>query len=334
MSRGRIGITTTVPVEAIFAAGYEPVDLNNVFITDQRSYSLVRQAESVGLPRNSCSWIKGIHSVATRGNRLKAVVGVTQGDCSNTQALLEVLHSAGVHVIGFAYPTDGDRVALKRELDKFLRALGTSWPDATEVKRTLDSVRQAAHEIDRMTVTGLFSGEENHLALVNCSDFKGDYEAFKRELDLLIKSRRQRGRPSRADVRLGFVGVPPVFSDLYSTVESMGADIVYNEVQHQFSMPEATSDLTEQYAVYTYPYGIARRLGPVRREANARRLDGIIHYVQSFCFHHIEDVVVRRTLKDMPVLTLEGDKPGPLDGRSRLRVEAFIETLREGRHNV
>lgn len=323
-----------MPVEAIFAAGYQPVDLNNVFITDERRYALVRQAESVGLPRNSCSWIKGIHSIATRRNGLKAVVGVTQGDCSNTQALLEVLRSAGVRVIGFAYPTDGDPVALKRELDKFLRTLGTSWQDAMEVKKALDTVREAAHEIDRMTVAGLFSGEENHLALVNCSDFKGDYQAFKRELDMLIKSRRRQERPSPRDVRLGFVGVPPVFSDLYSSVESMGADIVYNEVQHQFSMPEPTTDLTEQYAAYTYPYGIARRLEAVRREARERRLDGIIHYVQSFCFHHIEDVVVRRTLDNMPVLTLEGDKPGPLDGRSRLRVEAFIETLSEGRHNV
>ena len=30
----RIGITTTVPVEIIIAAGHTPVDLNNLFITD------------------------------------------------------------------------------------------------------------------------------------------------------------------------------------------------------------------------------------------------------------------------------------------------------------
>ncbi|GAI09778.1 unnamed protein product, partial [marine sediment metagenome] len=29
----KIGITTTVPVEILLAAGYQPVDLNNVFIT-------------------------------------------------------------------------------------------------------------------------------------------------------------------------------------------------------------------------------------------------------------------------------------------------------------
>ncbi|MDI6815539.1 MAG: hypothetical protein QMC90_05650 [Dehalococcoidales bacterium] len=29
----KIGITTTVPIEILIAAGYKPVDLNNVFIT-------------------------------------------------------------------------------------------------------------------------------------------------------------------------------------------------------------------------------------------------------------------------------------------------------------
>ena len=32
---GRIGITTTVPSEVIFAAGHTPVDLNNIFIGDE-----------------------------------------------------------------------------------------------------------------------------------------------------------------------------------------------------------------------------------------------------------------------------------------------------------
>ena len=29
----RIGITTTVPVEILLAAGYQPVDLNNVLVS-------------------------------------------------------------------------------------------------------------------------------------------------------------------------------------------------------------------------------------------------------------------------------------------------------------
>jgi benzoyl-CoA reductase/2-hydroxyglutaryl-CoA dehydratase subunit BcrC/BadD/HgdB len=29
----------------------------------------------------------------------------------------------------------------------------------------------------------------------------------------------------------------------------------------------------------------------------------------------------------VPVLTLEGDAPGPVDGRTRIRVQAFVEML-------
>jgi benzoyl-CoA reductase/2-hydroxyglutaryl-CoA dehydratase subunit BcrC/BadD/HgdB len=49
--------------------------------------------------------------------------------------------------------------------------------------------------------------------------------------------------------------------------------------------------------------------------------------VQAFCFRQIEDLIVRKRLK-MPILTLEGDRPGPLDARTRIRLEGFIEMLK------
>ncbi|MCP4363728.1 MAG: 2-hydroxyacyl-CoA dehydratase, partial [Planctomycetes bacterium] len=57
-----VGITTTVPIEIIFASGRVPVDLNNIFITDDDPSWLVEKAEGAGLPRNNCAWIKGLHS--------------------------------------------------------------------------------------------------------------------------------------------------------------------------------------------------------------------------------------------------------------------------------
>ena len=33
MGMAKIGITTTVPIEVIYAAGHVPVDLNNVFVS-------------------------------------------------------------------------------------------------------------------------------------------------------------------------------------------------------------------------------------------------------------------------------------------------------------
>lgn len=329
MPKGKIGITTTVPVEIIYAADYTPVDLNNIFITDPRSYQLVEAAEAAGFPRNLCAWIKGIYSTVLANSSFDAIIGVTQGDCSNTQALMEALKGQSIPVIPFAYPTDRDEKVLLHEMEKLIKTLGTSWSQVRKTKRRLDKVRTHAHQIDHLTwQSNKISSQDNHLALVNCSDFKGDWRRYEQELKSLI------GQAQKADgrdgVRLGFIGVPSIFTDLYHFIESLGARIVYNEIQHQFSMPVKTDDLLEQYQSYTYPYGIFARLEVIKKEIKKRRLAGIIHYVQSFCFHHIEDLIVRQELQGLPLLVLEGDKPGLLDSRTRLRIEAFVETLGEG----
>ncbi len=41
----------------------------------------------------------------------------------------------------------------------------------------------------------------------------------------------------------------------------------------------------------------------------------------------MEDVILRETL-GLPVLTLEGDLPGPADARTQLRLESFVEMLK------
>ena len=58
----RIGMTTTVPVEIILAAGHVPVDLNNIFITGADPVRRVDAAEDAGYPRTICGWIKGLYS--------------------------------------------------------------------------------------------------------------------------------------------------------------------------------------------------------------------------------------------------------------------------------
>lgn len=342
MAKGKIGITTTVPVEIIYAAGYTPIDLNNIFVTNPQSYQMVEAAETAGFPRNSCAWIKGIYSTIVLDSKFDAIIGVTQGDCSNTQALMEVLKARNIPVISFAYPTDGDEKVLLREMEKLIKILGTSWSEVRKTKRKLDKVRAYAHQIDRLTwQSNKISGQDNHLTLVNCSDFKGDWRRYEQELISLIKRAEKADEQARlpklggqGKVRLGFIGVPPIFTDFYQFTESLGARIVYNEVQHQFSMPVKTDDILEQYQSYTYPYGIFARLKVIKKEIKRRRLAAVIHYVQSFCFHHIEDLVVRQKLQELPLLALEGDKPGSLDSRTRLRIEAFVETLREEENRV
>jgi benzoyl-CoA reductase/2-hydroxyglutaryl-CoA dehydratase subunit BcrC/BadD/HgdB len=91
-------------------------------------------------------------------------------------------------------------------------------------------------------------------------------------------------------------------------------------------MPGQAKSLTGQYLRYTYPYSFFERLEDIRRETVRRKVRGVVHYVQSFCFRQIEDILLRKEI-GLPVLTLEGDMPGPLDGRTRIRIQAFIEML-------
>lgn len=322
----KIGITTTVPSEIIYAAGYVPVDLNNVFITHHDPCGLVDRAELAGYPRNVCAWIKGIYSTALECG-MDTIIAVTQGDCSNTHALMETLELSGVGVIPFAFPFDRDRDLLKLQMEKLMDRLGTNLDEVNRTKALLDGVRSSVHRIDDLTWReNLVSGWENHLFQVSCSDFEGDPGAFKKKADLFLAGVENR-ESRRPDLRLGYIGVPPIMDDLYDYLEERGARVVYNEVQRQFSMPFEVSDLTEQYRLYSYPYGVFYRLEDIGREAARRRLDGIIHYAQSFCYRQIEDLIIRRRIK-LPVLTLEGDRPNRMDARTKIRIDSFIEMLR------
>ncbi|HUU81170.1 MAG TPA: 2-hydroxyacyl-CoA dehydratase, partial [Acidobacteriota bacterium] len=134
-----IGITATIPIEIIFAAGRRPVDLNNLFITSSKPDKLVAQAESAGFPHSICSWIKGIYSVVI-GHEVKEVIAVTGGDCSNTIALAELLARRGVKVIPFEYPLTPNREALMAEMERLVRGLSTDWPAIERIRSSLEGV--------------------------------------------------------------------------------------------------------------------------------------------------------------------------------------------------
>jgi len=323
-----IGITTTVPIEVLLAAGYKPVDLNNVFVTDPAPERLVRIAERTGFPINCCTWIKGIYGVVME-RAIDTVLCVTTGDCSNTIMLMEVFRLRGLNVIPFAYPDHPDAVQMRQKLESLAERLGTTLDEAERVRENLKRVRQLAHELDELTWReGLVSGWENHLWLVSTSDFNGDYSEYERQLGELITESRNRKPYPQDMLRIGYIGVPPVFArDLYRTLEQNGARAVFNEIQRQFSMPGEAESLAEQYSNYTYPYSIFGRLQDIRLELRRRKVDGVIHYVQAFCHRGIGDIIIRAAL-DVPVLTLEGNTDYLLTHHVRTRVEAFLDMLR------
>ena len=324
----KIGITTTVPVEIILAAGYTPVDLNNIFIMDNEPNKLVEAAETAGYPRNICGWIKGLYSVVlSPENNINKIIAVTQGDCSNTHALMETLQLAGVETIPFAYPFDRDYDLLILQMDKLIKILGTDWDSVEQQRKRLVKLRKKVAEIDALTwQKNNVSGIDNHIFQVSCSDFDGNVDLFEKKVDqFLLKA--QTAPEKGEELRLAFIGVPPICPDIYNYLESIGARVVFNEVQRQFAMPNEVADIVTQYQLYTYPYGVFGRLEDLQEEIDKRNIDGVIHYVQSFCYRQIEDMIFREKL-NVPLLTIEGDKPGKIDARTKLRIDSFVEMLK------
>lgn len=323
---GKVGFTTTIPVEVLLAAGKEPVDLNNRFIASPSPQTMTDLAEEEGYPRTTCGWIKGLYTAALETD-LEAVIAVMQGDCSNTQALMETLEMQGISMIPFAYPYDRDPKAMKTSLYKLMDRFGVSETAVLREKHKLDQIRRLCWSLDDMTwQSGKITGYENHLYLVSSSDFNGDPDRFAVELEEVIAEARQREERDDA-VRIAYIGVPPIFTDLYQVLDSLGTQVVFNEVQRQFAMPYSTDNLVDQYILYTYPYGAFARLEDIAAEVKRRNVQGIIHYTQTFCYRQIEDLIYRQKLQ-LPFLTLEGDKPGKVDARSRLRLEAFINMMK------
>jgi len=322
-----IGITATIPVEIITASGRKTVDLNNLFITAPDPEDLVERAERDGFAHNVCAWIKGIYAI-TLQMEFKQIIAVTGGDCSNTIALSEVLAAKGVEVLPFAFPLDRSREGLEVQMDRLRKALGASWEAVRRAKARLDGIRMSLRRLDELTyVENRVSGLENHQFLVSSSDFGGDPESFQKDLDKFI-SKAEKRPPFREVIRLGYLGVPPIFSGFYELIEALDARVVYNEVQRQFSMPDRKADIVDQYLSYTYPYAVEGRLWDIRKAIHERNLDGLIHYTQTFCYRQIYDILLRENLP-VPILTLEGDRPGPLDSRTSLRIETFIQMLKD-----
>lgn len=321
----KIGFTTSFPVEVVFAAGHKPIDLNNIFVS-QNAKKFVEDAEFEGYPRNICSWIKGMYSVVLQSD-IDTVIGVVEGDCSNTHSLMATLQDKGVEVISFSFPHDRDRKKLEKEIEKLENYFNVSHTQVLESKKRLDQIRKKMIRLDNLTwkenkITGL----ENHLWLVNSSDFEGNPDDFEKRLDAFLQEAEKR-KSLKSDFRFGFLGVPPIIDDLYDFLLEQNVNVVFNEIQRQFAMPYLEKNMIDQYLRYTYPYSIFHRLEDIKSEIKKRKLDAVISYSQSFCHRQIDNILIKKYV-DVPVLTIEGDQPGNLDARTKLRIESFLDMLK------
>ncbi|HNQ42778.1 MAG TPA: 2-hydroxyacyl-CoA dehydratase, partial [Candidatus Cloacimonadota bacterium] len=310
------------PVEVVYAAGHVPVDLNNIFLTLD-PVKMVQLAEMKGFPRTICAWIKGNFSSALAAE-LDEVIAIVQGDCSNSASLSEMIREEGMPVFRFSFPPERDYDKLDSELSLLEAHFGVTRAQTVAMKRRLDRIRRKLVHLDMLTYRERkVSGQENHLWLVNASDFEGDPAGYERRLDIFLHQAEQRD-PLPTRIRLAFLGVPPIFSDIYACIIEQGGDVIFNEVQRQFAMPALCEDIVEQYLQFTYPYSVWERLEDISTQLKLRQIEGVISYTQSFCHLQIDNLLLKKHL-DLPFLTLEGDQPGELDSRTILRLESFFE---------
>ncbi len=322
------GITSTIPLEIPLAAGKKVLDLNNIFITHPRAPDLVKAAEGEGFPRNCCSWIRGLYGLV-RERKIERVIFVTGGDCSNTHAMMETLQPFLQETATFSFPFERNRTELGREMERFAGFFGISLDSAEEMGRKLASTRNLLCQADRMTWEGqLLSGSENLQWLVSASDFQGDPASFHGNLSDFLGRARKRSPINPDGVRIGILGVPPILTDVAEVLEGFGAKVVWNEMPLQFSLPFPDEDLTGRYLRFSYPYGVGARIEDIRQRIRERSIRGLVHYTQAFCHRQIHDIVIRREI-DIPILTIEGETPGVCDQRTRLRLESFVEILKE-----
>lgn len=323
----KIGLTTTVPVEVLIAAGYTPIDLNNIFITSEKYLKYIDIAERDGFPKSLCAWIKGIYGVCIEEN-IREIVGVVEGDCSNTKALIEVLNLRGVKIHPFSYPQSHKIEDVENEIRKFMKSFNVTEDAVEEIRKRLAKIRKLSKEIDKLTYKeNKTTGFENHLYSVSLSDLNGDINSLEESLKKAIEEIKKR-EPLNKKLRLGYIGVPPMTCDIYEFVEKFNAHFVYNEVQREFAFPrgDKARNIFHQYYDYTYPYDVNYRIIELKNQIKERKLDGIIHYTQAFCYRAVEDIILKEKL-DIPILNIEGDKLNTLDARTKLRLEAFLDML-------
>lgn len=324
-----IGITTTVPVEILMAAGYTPLDLNNIFVTAEDHEKYIKIAEEDGFPQNYCSWIKGIYGVCI-DKGVKEILAVVGGDCSNSVVLAEVLELKGIKIHPFSFPIDRSEHGIKTNLDSLMDHFGVSLEAVENVRTKLASIRNKVVELDKLTYQdALVSGWENHLYQVCMSDFNLDAPKYEQEIDVFLEDVKKR-TPKNSSIRVGYIGVPPITGDIYDFIENQDAKVVYNEVQREFAMPRhaEASSIYEQYLNYTYPYDTFYRFKEIDKQIKERKIDAIIHYTQAFCYRSAQHIVLKQKL-DVPVLHIEGDKSREIDARTQLRLEAFLDMIKD-----
>ncbi len=321
-----IGITAIVPPEIFYARGCRSVDLNNWVVG-------LEEAPSDKL----CAWTAAWRDILLDDPSLiDGLVVVAGGDCHN--ALVDgqrIAHETDIPVHYFFYPFDGDEGYLLRELeglDEFVAEIAqkkAARPDDS-APNIIHQVKLRCCELDRLRCKRDLDPGEVFKLLIAASDMMGDVQAYSKACDKLYQQWRleKHPEPPKELKPVAIIGVPPIMDDFHKVCWDVGLKVVFDEMPYEFVERGGTTleEMATSYAKYTFARPLEFRFENLKEVIAKREVAGLIHYTQYACHHTLEDPLLRKEF-DIPLLTLQGDLPRPVDRQIRLRLEAFYESL-------
>ncbi len=312
---GTVGITAMVPPELVFGCGHTPHDLNNHVPTSEC------------VPRAKlCAWTATWRDMLLRGElQVDRLVVVAGGDCHNALVDGQRVAHRGIPTHYFFYPFDGNEGEMRDHLVSLEAFLGGITDQAA--LNSVADIKDLCIQLDMARCRRQVLGSRVFNHLIQLCDLGGDPERFGASVKKALED-----RPSDVpDIRIGLVGVPPIYPDFHEVCESFGMQVVFDELPWEFARMggRTLTTMARNYAGYTFARDLEYRFDALERELVRRRVDGIVHYTQYACHHVLEDDMLRERL-DLPMLTVQGDLPRICPEQERLRLEAFAELLRGG----
>lgn len=306
----KIGITALVPPELIFACRGEPYDVNNV-IPSSKKY-----------PKNKlCAWTAiWKEMLIKREIAIDSLIVVAGGDCHNALVDGQKVAMNGIPTHFFFYPFDGDPDYLEPQLYRLSEFLGNI--EFPEKFKEIKKLKKLGQMIDDKRSRGKIASREAFHILISFSDLLGDLNKFQKAIDSVKEDNIEISN------RVALIGVPPIYYDFHDSAQSLGLQIVFDELPYEFIRHEGTDikEIARDYCDYTFARPLDFRINFLQKELEKRNVDGVIHYTQFACHHMLEDEILRSEL-DYPILTIQGDLPGNTPQQIKLRLEAFREML-------
>lgn len=309
----RTGLTALVPPELLYACGVKPFDVNNV-IPDSKKY-----------PRNKlCAWTAiWQEMLSKREINIDSLIVVAGGDCHNALVDGQKAAMSGIPTHFFFYPFDGDYDFLESQLYKVRVFLGNNPnTEKSNEMNEIKNLKKIGQELDKKRTLGRISPVDAFRIMISFSDLMGDIQTFR---DAIFSIKEQNIEMNN---RIALIGVPPIFHDFHEVAQSLGLQVVFDELPYEFVRHTGTDihSIARDYCDYTFARPLDFRIKFLSKELEKRKIDGVIHYTQFACHHMLEDEIMRSRL-DFPILTIQGDLPGKTPEQIKLRLEAFREAL-------